>query len=190
MNRLTQDDVTRRMTADPDTIYALVSDVTRTPSWSPEVVECRWLNGATHAMVGARFASTNRRKWFTWTNRPIVTEAEPGHRFTIERTEHGGGTMRWTYTLSPANPQPNTVSAIPRSGEGGTDSGADAGTDVTLSYLVVKPVPLMLHVILRLLLGCPDLQADLHRNIQTSLARIDELAEALARHPHSPCPTP
>ena len=102
MKRLTSDQVTRRMAADPVAVYALVSDVTRTPSWSPEVVECRWLDGATAATVGARFAAKNRRRWLTWTNRPVVEAAEPGRRFAVRRTEHGGGTLRWTYTLTAA----------------------------------------------------------------------------------------
>jgi hypothetical protein len=91
-----------------------------------------------------------------WTNRPVVVAADPGRRFAIERTERGGGTMRWTYDLTPV----------------------ERSTDLTLSYEVLRPVPVMLHVILRLFLGCPDLHADLHRNLETSLARIEELADA------------
>ena len=156
MNRLTSDRATRRMSADPETVYGFVSDVTRTPSWSPEVVACRWLDGATGAVVGARFAATNRRRWLTWTNQPVVVAVEPGREFAVDRTERGGGTMRWTYTLTPV----------------------EAGTDVALSYEVLKPVPVMLHVILRLFLGCPDLEADLHRNLEASLARVAALTDA------------
>ena len=67
----------------------------------------------------------------------------------------GGGTLRWTYTLT----------------------AAQGGTDVTLGYQVLDPVPVMLHVVLRVFFGCRDLEADLHVNLETSLARIAELVE-------------
>lgn len=118
------------MGADPDTIHRLFSDVTRTRSWSPEVAECRWLDGGTEATVGARFAATNRRRWLTWTNRPIVAAADPGRRSATERTEHGGGTLRWTYTLTPAGTAAApTVDASTRAAEG---AGTTLGTADTM----------------------------------------------------------
>ena len=52
MKQLTSDQATRWVAANPEAIYALVSDVTRTPEWSPEVVECPWLDGAEGASQG------------------------------------------------------------------------------------------------------------------------------------------
>ena len=45
-----------------------------------------------------------------------------------------------------------------------------------MSYQVLRPVPVSLHVILRLLFGVRDLRADLHANLQTSLRRLAEIA--------------
>ena len=156
MKRLSRDEVRRHVATDPGRVYALVSDVTRTPQWSPEVIECRWLDGAAGAVAGARFVARNRRRWLTWSNKPVVEVAEPAVEFAISRTEHGGGTIRWAYHLTPER----------------------AGTAVALSYEVVRPVPLGLHVVLRLLFGVRDLQADLHANMAASLDRIAELTTA------------
>jgi hypothetical protein len=154
MNRLDRDEVRAHIDADPATVYDLVSDVTRTPEWSPEVIACGWLDGATSAMMGARFTAKNRRRWFTWSNRPVVAVADRGREFAITRTEHGGGTIRWSYRLEPE----------------------DGGTSVVLSYQVLRPVPAGLHVMLRLLFGVRDLRADLHANMETSLRRLAEIA--------------
>ena len=110
----------------------------------------------------------------------MVTEAVPGHRFTVERTERGGGTMRWTYTITPAGEHADTdATRSIGADEPRSTSDGQTGSAVTLSYQVLQPVPIMLHVILRLFLGCPDLEADLHRNLEISLARIDEMADGL-----------
>lgn len=161
MERLTRDEVRRHVAVAPDQLYALVSDVTRTPEWSPEVIECRWLDGATGPAVGARFVARNRRRWLTWPNKPVVEVAEPGREFTVSRTEPGGGTIRWSFRLRPDGD----------------------GTELTEGYEVVRPVPIGLHVGLRVLFGVRDLRADLHANIETSLDRIARIAEGASATP-------
>src|ERR1700760_3136897 len=125
MNRLSGDEVQGFVAASPQTVYDLVSDVARTPEWSPEVIECRWLDGADHAVAGARFRSRNKRRWLVWANEPVVEIAAAPAEFAISRTERGGGTVRWGYRLVP---------------EG-------CGTRVTTYYEVVRPVPRGLHVV-------------------------------------------
>ena len=60
MQTLDHDQVTMVINASPATLYALVADVTRMPELSPELQECRWLDGASAATVGARFAARNK----------------------------------------------------------------------------------------------------------------------------------
>jgi hypothetical protein len=163
MNRLDRDEARLYIDTDPGLLYDLVSDVTRTPEWSPQVVSCAWLDGATGAAVGARFTARNRQKWFTWSNKPVVEVADRGREFAVIRTERGAGTIRWSYLFAP-------------------DA---AGTSVALSYQVLQPVPIGLHVILRLLYGVRDLQADLHENILTSLQRLADVAHREAAKPPS-----
>jgi hypothetical protein len=134
-------------------LHFLYFIVTRTPQWSPQVVSCEWLDGATRAAVGGRFAAVNKNRWFRWTNTPVVTMVEPERTFAFRRTEHGGGTMEWSYQIAPH----------------------EGGAHVTLAYDVLRPVPVALHVILRLLLGVEDLRADLHQNMTLSLRRLGEV---------------
>ena len=164
IRRLTDDEVTRYVRAAPAAVYDLLADVTRTPEWSPEVVGCTWLDGASGPAVGARFAARNRRRWFRWTNRPVVDVADPGREFAFTRTEPGGGSIRWYHRLRPDGD----------------------GTAVDHGYEVVAPVPRGLHVVLRLAFGVRDLADDLHANMTASLGRLAAVAEA--GHPARPGP--
>jgi hypothetical protein len=166
MHRLDHDEVSAVLPANPATVFRVISDVTRTPEWSPQVVACQWLDGATTAVPGARFTAHNRLRWFNWANTPVVTTVEPDRTFAISRTERGGGTMEWTYQIQP---HPD-------------------GSRVTLSYQVTSPVPLMLHIILRVLLGVRDLRADLHENMTVSLNRITDIVAADAARLDAPRP--
>lgn len=155
MQPLIGDEARLRIATDPESLYEMVADVTRTPEWSPEVISCRWIDGATGPAVGARFEARNRRRWFTWTNRPTVETADPGQEFAVSRTEKGGGTIRWRYRFEPDQ----------------------TGTTVIESYEVVRAVPMGLQWMLRLLFGVRDLRADLRANMQTSLQRLAEAAQ-------------
>lgn len=159
MERLDHDETRLVIQAAPELLYDLVADVSRTPEWSPEVISCRWLDGATGAVPGARFSARNKRRWFTWSNKPVVEAAERGREFAFTRTEPGGGSIRWFYRFEPGS----------------------GGTTAELGYQVLKPVPAGLHVILRVLLGVRDLRADLHQNMALSLQRLAGIAERQAR---------
>src|SRR3712207_6156462 len=119
MQTLDRDEVSTVVAASPETVYALVADVTRTPEFSPDVVRCTWLGGATAPAVGARFEAVNRsRSGKTWKNRPVVIAAEPGREFAFTRTEPFAGSIAWRYRFEPA----------------------DGGTRVVESYEVVRPI--------------------------------------------------
>ena len=158
MRRLTADQVRLDVAADVDTVYSIVADVTRTPEWSPQVVSCTWIPPATGPEVGARFRATNGAKRHTWSNVPMVETADPGREFAFVRTARLGGTIRWRYRLEPIQ----------------------GGTTVVESYEVVRPVPRLLHLLVRLS-GVPDLAADLRANMQASLRRLAEIAEREAQ---------
>jgi Polyketide cyclase / dehydrase and lipid transport len=162
--QLTTDTVTRLIEASPDALYALVSDVTRTPEYSPEVVKCTWIKGATGPAVGARFKAINHAgRVPDWPNKPIVTVAEPGRAWAFERTEVGGGTIEWRYTFEPQG----------------------TGTLVTESYTVIKPVNLLGWFIIDTLAGLKDRQRDLRVGMTTSLERIAALVESTNAAQHT-----
>jgi hypothetical protein len=167
VKRLDHDEVRLRIDAAPELLYDLVSDVPRTPEWSPEVVSCRWLDAAGSAAPGARFTARNKKRWLTWSNRPVVQIADRGREFAITRTEPGGGTIRWFFRFAP---------------------GA-GGTTAILGYQVLKSVPVGLHIILRAFLGIRDLETDLRLNMTTSLGRVAEIAEREARAPAPAAPS-
>ena len=157
VQQLDTETVTAHIHADPDTIYSIISDVTRTPELSPEVTRCQWLDGATGPAVGARFKATNKmpnRPPFN--NKPVVTIADPGRTFAFSRTEPFGGTVEWRYDLEPGG----------------------GGTTVTESYIVTKPVSAFGWFIIGGLFGRKDRRTDLREGMQQTLRRLQKLAEA------------
>jgi hypothetical protein len=153
---LTSGKASRYIEATPDALYALISDVTRTPEYSPEVVKCTWIKGATGPTVGARFKAINHAgRVPDWPNKPIVTVAESGRAFAFERSEIGGGTIEWRYVFEPQG----------------------TGTLVTESYTVLKNVNMLGWFIIDTLAGLKDRRSDLQIGMTTSLDRIAEIVE-------------
>lgn len=160
MQTLDRDEVVRVVHASPDAVYRLVSDVTRTPEHSPEVVRCTWEDGATGPAVGARFTARNAvGRGPAWNNHPVVTVADPGRAFAVSRTEKGGGTVVWRYDLEPH---------------------AD-GTLVRQSYEVTSPVTRFGWFIIGTLYGLKDRRAGLRANMEQSLSRLAAIVEAEER---------
>lgn len=157
---LTTDTVSRHIEAAPETLYALISDVTRTPEYSPEVVKCIWKKGATGPAVGARFKAINHAgRVPDWPNSPVITVAEPGSVFAFERTEVGGGTIEWRYVFEPQG----------------------TGTLVTESYTVLKNVNAFGWFIIDTLAGLKDRRSDLRNGMTVSLERIAAIVEPAAQ---------
>ena len=153
---LTTDKASRYIEASPEALYALISDVTRTPEYSPEVVRCTWIKGATGPVVGARFKAINHAgRVPDWPNKPIVTVAEPAQTFAFERTEVGGGTIEWRYEFD----------------------AQGTGTLVTESYTVLKKVNALGWFIIDTLAGLKDRRTDLQNGMTTSLERIAAIVE-------------
>ena len=160
--QLTTDSVERHIAATPEALYAFISDVTRTPELSPEVVDCEWLDGATGPAVGARFrAKNNVGRGPAWHNKPVVTVADPGREFAFARTEVGGGTVEWRYQFIPDG----------------------SGTRVVESYEVTKKVNLFGWFIIDTLYGLKDRQSDLRTGMSQTLDRLAALTEQPADAP-------
>ncbi|HWB66202.1 MAG TPA: SRPBCC family protein [Mycobacteriales bacterium] len=153
---LTTDTVDRYIEAPPETLYDIVSDVTRTPEMSPEIEKCTWIKGATGPVVGARFRAINRAGRGHWPNWPVVIAADPGREFAFARTEPFGGTVEWRYRFVP---------------EG-------SGTRVHESYEVTKPIGLVGWFIISTLGGLKDRRADLRAGMTQTLDRLADISEA------------
>ena len=154
--QLTADSVELVIDATPESLYAIVADVTRTPELSPEVVKCIWINGATGPSVGARFRAINKAgRGPKWPNTPVVVTAEPGREFAFARTELFAGTVEWRYRFE-------------REGN---------ATRVTESYAVTKDLTVVGWFIIDTLYGLKDRRSDLRRGMDETLKRLAKLAE-------------
>ena len=60
MQQIDSDEVRIHIRARPDHIYDVVSDVTRTLEFSPVILRCTWLDGASGPAIGASFEAVNR----------------------------------------------------------------------------------------------------------------------------------
>lgn len=156
MQTLDRDEVSIHVAAPPEAVYAVVSDVTRTPELSPEILRCAWLDGAAGPAVGARFEATNKAGRLRWRNRPVVIAAEPGAEFAFARTEPLAGTVEWRYRFVPD----------------------DGGTRVTESYVVTRPITRLGWFGIGTLAGCKDRRSDLRRGMEQTLQRLKEVVEA------------
>ena len=141
------------VSAPPEKVYDLVSDVTRMGEWSPETVKCEWIDGATGPVVGARFKGSNKRKFTRWSTKPRVVVADAPHEFAFETNE-----TRWTYRFEPASA---------------------GGTDLKESFELVKDVPRYV-VLGERLMGIKDRKGDLEKGMEQTLARIKKAAEGSA----------
>lgn len=144
--------------ATPEQVYDTVSDVTRVPEWSPECVGGRWLGDADGPEVGARFEGRNRRGIVRWRTRPKVVAAQRPREFAFVMGLPGYGAMtRWTYEIEP---------------------GEDEGTSrLTESFEILRDLPGPIVAFEKHLLRVPDRAKDLQDNLETSVARIREVAE-------------
>ncbi|SDS79998.1 Polyketide cyclase / dehydrase and lipid transport [Nocardioides scoriae] len=89
----------RVVAADPTTVGALVSDVTRTGEWSPVCAAAWWEDDvAPGPRAGAWFGGRNQVPGRTWETRSLVLDAEPGRTF---RWQVEGRYATWGYALRP-----------------------------------------------------------------------------------------
>ena len=99
-----RDAVTVHMSAPPERVWDLVSDVTRIGRYSPETFEAEWLDGATGPAVGARFRGHVRRNgrgpvyWTTCT----VLASEPGREFAFGVGSSTKPLNTWRYRMEPS----------------------------------------------------------------------------------------
>ncbi len=67
--------------ASAQTLYDLVSDITRTGEWSPVCTSCWWDDEANAGQPGAWFTGHNELPHRSWETRSQVVAAEPGREF-------------------------------------------------------------------------------------------------------------
>lgn len=139
--------------ASAERVYAVVSDVTRIPEWSPETRRAEWLGPD-------RFRAWNRRRLGRWKTVANVVAAEPGRRFSFIVQVLGGDWTQWTYLIEPGS--------------------APGTTRLTETFRMCVPLPLGVLAFERLFLFVWDRRKDLRHNLEVSVDRIRAIIEGEA----------
>lgn len=144
--------------ASPEACWAVVSDVTRTPEWSPVCHRVEWVGDRAEPVVGARFRGHNRLNGARWARECVVTVAEPGREFAFSTEFKGEESTRWRYRFEPVGSK----------------------TRITEAYESVM-VPRWVRA-LRMLPGAmAKTERDTRNNISTSLERLKAIVEGDGR---------
>lgn len=142
---------TIEITATPEQVYAVVSDLSRMGEFSPECRSVEWLGGATGPAPGARFVGRNRSGLVRWSRHGRVVSAESGREFSFVTEEGGRDSTLWTFLLVPAG----------------------AGTSVTESY-EVRWIPWWMQIVDVFTFR----RQQLTRNMATTLERLKARVES------------
>ena len=139
--------------APPEAVWALVSDVVRMSSWSPQVVRTVVRGG--RIRHGARFLNLNRRGPLFWPTRAEVVTYEPARAFAFRVRENWSV---WSFTLEPT---------------------ADGGTRVVQRRETPDGISGVSRVLTRVALGGQRVFTDeLRAGMRETLARVKAEAEA------------
>lgn len=140
--------------APPETVWAIVSDLRRTPEWSPECRKLVVLGHGGRIEPGATLLALNRLRLAIWPTRSVVTDVRP-ERHVAWSVRSSGAT--WSYALEPT---PTGTRLLER---------RDGGTGM----------PLVAAIFTKVFLGGVSGHSDeLDDHIGHSLQRIKTLAEA------------
>ncbi|MDO9456815.1 SRPBCC family protein [Nocardioides sp.] len=138
--------------APPAQVWALVTDVPRMASWSPQVVRTRVKGGVVRQ--GATFSNLNRQGLLFWPTAAKVVRFEPHRDFAFRVRENR---TIWSFALT---------------------ENATGGTTVTQRRELPEGIsPLSLGLTKVALGGVPSFTRRLERGMQDTLARVKAEAE-------------
>lgn len=83
--------------ASPERVWALLTDLSRMPEWSPELVKMVPLKRG-GLRLGQSYAGINRRKAMIWPTRNVVAILEPAKTLAWDTKTSGA---RWIFELAP-----------------------------------------------------------------------------------------
>jgi uncharacterized protein YndB with AHSA1/START domain len=134
-----------------DKVWALVSDLSRMPQWSPQ---CRLMKAFGPLRQGTRTVNFNRRKFLFWPTTSRITEVIPekslAFKVDLNRTV-------WCYELEP------TDTGMRLTETRHAENGVTAFSNMTVNALMG---------------GVPSFEQELIEGMNTSLARIKAAAES------------
>ena len=85
--------------ASPESVYAILTDLTRISELSPECYKAEWEGDGTSAVVGAKFRGYNDNGGNKWDQGCVVVAAEPGKEWSFEVPGDDGRGTIWRYQI-------------------------------------------------------------------------------------------
>ncbi|ANI41915.1 SRPBCC family protein [Mycolicibacterium vaccae] len=131
-------------------VWALVSDLSRMPQWSPQ---CRAMKPIGQLRQGARTVNFNRRGFLFWPTTCRITEFIPEKKLAFRVNENN---TVWSYELEPTEAGTRLVET----------RHAENGTSAVSNFLVGKFMG-----------GVPSFEQELIEGMNASLTRIKSAAE-------------
>lgn len=95
--------------APPDKVWSLITDVSRMPDWSPELLRMVPLKRG-GMRRGQWYLGLNRRKAVVWPTRNVVAVLEPGRTVAWDTTSSGA---RWIWEIEPSGEGTHVVHRRP-----------------------------------------------------------------------------
>lgn len=133
------------------TVWALVSDLSRMPQWSPQ---CRLMKALGPVRQGTRTINLNRRNKMYWPTTCVLTEVIPEKKMAFQVNQNG---TIWSYELEPT----------------------DAGTRLVESRHAENGVTAFSTLSINAMLGgVPNFERELVDGMNASLSRIKAAAES------------
>jgi len=136
--------------APPEKVWALVSDLSLMPRWSPQ---CRLMKTFGPLRAGAKTFNLNRRNLMFWPTTGQLTEVVPEQKLAFRVI---GNNTVWSYELEPTA----TGTRVVETGR------ADGGVAPVANFVLDK-----------LFGGVPSFERELVEGMNTSLRRIKAAAE-------------
>jgi uncharacterized protein YndB with AHSA1/START domain len=95
--------------APTERVWELLSDLSRMPDWSPELMRMLPLKRG-GLRVGQWYLGINRRKGIIWPSRSVIAELEPGRSVAWDTRTSGA---RWVWELTPDGDRTRVVHRRP-----------------------------------------------------------------------------
>jgi uncharacterized protein YndB with AHSA1/START domain len=133
------------------TVWALVSDLSRMPQWSPQ---CRVMKALGPLRQGTRTINLNRRNKMFWPTTCVVTEVIPEKKMAFQVNQNGS---IWSYELEPTDAGTRLVES--RHAENGVTAFSTLSVNAMFG-------------------GVPNFERELVDGMNASLSRIKAAAES------------
>lgn len=88
--------------ASPAEVYALISDVSKMPKWSPNLVRAKYDTGH-RPTIGSWFSGRNKANGIEWDTRLKIVSADPGTCFAWSAISGESEFVTWRYTFRSEN---------------------------------------------------------------------------------------